>query len=378
MGSGSGVKKRRNNVLISPSNELLLASAKGIADAKGNVDSTYMEKLLKTTNGVQAWNLWRAENNNELLYIKDFNLDGLSLDQINFSRCIIKNGSAQKTYLYEANFAGSHILASTFKDATMMNVNLQRAKLDAVIFAGASLDKANFFRAKIMRGLEYTSTPRSLFYKATLREVNMGLSSISNVDFDNCKAEDIILDGTQFWNTKFNSCDLDRASLVDVRVRGKDSLDIISSRLVDVNCRGLEGAIRIEKSNLHKTCLDKTKLFSAKNNMGMTPILNGTILFEASCKGADWRDAPISHSKIEDTDFSDAHLENLDFSANIYILKTDFLGARIKKCRFEGMEESDLGPEFIRRAATAEGIRVVTAETRQQQNSVIDAEDIQF
>jgi len=102
--------------------------------------------------GVEAWNKWRQENPDEILDLRDAELENMNLENVNlaeadlekanFSFANFKNANLAFSNLENANFSFANFEGANFTAADLENAHLEDANLVGARFSGANLKKA--------------------------------------------------------------------------------------------------------------------------------------------------------------------------------------------------------------------------------------------
>ncbi len=154
--------------------------------------------------GVRAWNGWRKKNpyvipqlsGIHLALGKYSHLDGYNLDNANL-----------------AGFSGTVV---SFRRASLVGANLEKAEFKECSFEEANLTKAN------LKGIDVVDTN---FNRAILKEANLNEASISYSNFIEANLSNANLSNTDLCKVNFSRALLIQTNLSDSKLFGTDFID---------------------------------------------------------------------------------------------------------------------------------------------------------
>jgi hypothetical protein len=100
-----------------------------------------VEQLEILKRDVKAWNEWREENPNSIIYLFHADLTGANLDQANLERADLR----------EADLFGSNLVGADLYKAHLVRANFVQANLFEAHLVGANLKKADLIGANLVR-----------------------------------------------------------------------------------------------------------------------------------------------------------------------------------------------------------------------------------
>ena len=126
--------------------------------------------------GVSIWNQWRASEPLTRPNLRNANLAGFHLENINLCRADLRQTNLSNAYLYDADF----------QEADLRGANLARAGL-----IGANLHKANAAGAVLKQAyLAQSDLSQANFTSARLQKADLQLALLTDTTFDRaCLAE---------------------------------------------------------------------------------------------------------------------------------------------------------------------------------------------
>jgi Pentapeptide repeats (8 copies) len=128
-----------------------------------------MTHLKRLHEGVEAWNLWRASNPDEIPDLRGARLGGLDLQRCNLASANLEFASLHRTKLRGANL--SHAI---LRDANLRNASLSGARLTGAYLRGANLTKA-YLRGADLTGAELVNVnlQRAVLVEARLNSADL-------------------------------------------------------------------------------------------------------------------------------------------------------------------------------------------------------------
>ena len=190
----------------------------------------------------------------------------------NCARCVLKRGDFRHLSLSKVNLHGAELEWGNFRGVDMRGANLNGANLTHAHFSGANLRGANIANANLVRA----NLNRTNMRRAKLTTANLTDASLRNTDLRETHFGNSILTGADLTNS-----DLERASMRSASLQGAD---LSNANLSDAD-------------------------FSNANLEGAT--LVGAELGGAVLKNVNLSEANLTDAVIDNTDFSDAKIQNV-------------------------------------------------------------------
>ena len=188
------------------------------------------------------------------------------------ARCVLKRGDFRHLSLSKVNLHGAELEWGNFRGVDMRGANLNGANLTHAHFSGANLRGANIANANLVRA----NLNRTNMRRAKLTTANLTDASLRNTDLRETHFGNSILTGADLTNA-----DLERASMRSASLQGAD---LSNANLSDAD-------------------------FSNANLEGAT--LVGAELGGAVFKSVNLSEANLTDAVIDNTDFSDAKIQNV-------------------------------------------------------------------
>lgn len=131
--------------------------------------------------GVTIWNQWRCEESLVIPNLRNADLSGMALENINLSRADLRGAKLDNAYLYDADFykadlRGASLVRAGLVGASFYLANLSRANLERAYLNYSDLSSANFTGAS----LKATNLQDALLTKATLANAQLSAAEMSS------------------------------------------------------------------------------------------------------------------------------------------------------------------------------------------------------
>ncbi len=129
--------------------------------------------------GVSIWNQWRASEPLTRPNLRNANLSGFHLENINFCRVDLRGANLSSAYLYEADFQEANLRRANFTRAGLIGANLHKAIASGANFQNAylaqsDLSNANFTKASLQKAdLQAALVSDTIFAKANIAETEL-------------------------------------------------------------------------------------------------------------------------------------------------------------------------------------------------------------
>ncbi len=144
--------------------------------------------------GIEHWNLWRAENPDLVPKLDGANLSGIDLSGINFQGIQLNSAHLIETQLVGACLAEANLSLAYFKQANLANADLSGANLET-----ASLSQTNFNQANLQG--------------AILRSAYLKAANLSRANLSGANCRDANLEGANLSYANLSHADLEGADL---------------------------------------------------------------------------------------------------------------------------------------------------------------------
>ncbi|MEO1389709.1 MAG: pentapeptide repeat-containing protein [Cyanobacteria bacterium J06634_6] len=126
--------------------------------------------------GVSIWNQWRASEPLTAPNLRDADLTGLELENVNFARADLRGADLTNAYLYDADFQQADLRGAILSRSMLVGANLCKANLSEAILEHAYLNQSDLSNANLTGAcLQEADLQAALLMEATL--VNARLAS---------------------------------------------------------------------------------------------------------------------------------------------------------------------------------------------------------
>lgn len=128
--------------------------------------------------GVSIWNQWRASEPLTRPTLRNADLSGFHLENINFCRADLQGANLSSAYLYEADFQEADLRRANFTGAGLIGANLHGAIASGANFqraylAQSDLSNARFTKASLQKAnLQAALVTDAILTKATIAEAD--------------------------------------------------------------------------------------------------------------------------------------------------------------------------------------------------------------
>lgn len=129
--------------------------------------------------GVSIWNQWRASEPLTRPNLRNADLAGFHLENINFCRADLRQTNLSNAYLYDADFQDADLRGANLTRAGLIGANLHKANVSGAVFkhaylAQSDLSQANFTGALLQKAdLQSALVTRTIFARARLAEAEL-------------------------------------------------------------------------------------------------------------------------------------------------------------------------------------------------------------
>ncbi|MEW6529997.1 MAG: pentapeptide repeat-containing protein [Thermodesulfobacteriota bacterium] len=225
-------------------------------------NESHARKLLE---GVEAWNEWRASNeekpdlggtdftSDEFQRSPLFNQEGpgeepvVDLTHVNLQGAILAGANLQGVGLWNANLQGANLAAANLENAKLAGANLQdadltRTNLRRTNFADANLQGASLWHADLHEACLWDANLR----QANLSDANLQAASLWDANLQGATLWDANLQAAPLWNA-----DLEGANLTAANLQG--------ASLAEANLQGAN----LQGANLREAVLTGANLSGA-------------------------------------------------------------------------------------------------------------------
>jgi uncharacterized protein YjbI with pentapeptide repeats len=181
-------------------------------------DYEQFEIILK---GPKVWNEWRKNHLNQKIDLSDIlflgaNLNGVNLKEANLFRANLKG----------SDFMGADLSGASFTEASLSGCNFAEAMLSDASFIRADLSESNFTRANLAEAKLWGATLsradlyRAYFYRANLKKANLSKTNLTEADFTEADLERADLSGAVLTGADLTGADLSGADLTGTNLTG--------------------------------------------------------------------------------------------------------------------------------------------------------------
>jgi hypothetical protein len=129
--------------------------------------------------GVSIWNQWRASEPLIVPNLRNADLSGFHLENVNLCRADLRNANLSKAYLYEADFQSADLRNANLTRAGLIGANLHRANLSGAIIKQAYLAQSDLSNAN----LTDTHLQKTDLQAALLTQAIFTRAQIAEADF---------------------------------------------------------------------------------------------------------------------------------------------------------------------------------------------------
>lgn len=238
--------------------------------------------------------------------LQGINLSGCYLEGVNFTGCDISNANLSGAILAGANLTDAKLHNTNCKNANIGATNLTRTDFFECNFEKAQLGNSTFIQTKIVACfIDEMNFIDSCFTDIYFDKTSMKQCNFINPVFNDCHF--VGADLTQanfvkpiFTNAKFNNSILDAANFVEASVNGADfsNAQMVNSRFVG-GCELNDG--KFVGANISKSCLRENKI----NNTDFS----NALLDEADFSGSDLESSLFVNAKAIRTQFMKSNLK---------------------------------------------------------------------
>lgn len=179
------------------------------------------EDLARVRQGVAAWNIWRAQNPEHAVNLREADLGGADLGGANLHTVNLGMANLQDVNLFRAILDAAMLAGADLRHANLFAANLHDANLYRANLAGANLGRANLSRANL--------------YRAILSEANLGKANLfgANLHEANLAGADLswaILSETNLTNANLTGCRVYGICAWDLNLGGAIQRDVVITR----------------------------------------------------------------------------------------------------------------------------------------------------
>jgi uncharacterized protein YjbI with pentapeptide repeats len=267
-----------------------------------------------------------------------------ALTKANLTEAKLRGANLWKANLTETNLSDANLSRANLNDADLSDANLSRANLSDADLGDADLSGAHLFRADLRRAdLKGTRLFKADLTGAELIEADLGWSfgleaDLSEAILSNANLTEADLRGANLTGADLRGANLTKANLRGANLRGVDITKINLSRAVltgmnlsklnfseaNLNQANLSwvdlSEATLNQANLSRADLSESNLSKAHlTNADLTEAnlsgavllgadLTATILFKADCHDADFRQAALIDSILDNAVITDARL----------------------------------------------------------------------
>jgi uncharacterized protein YjbI with pentapeptide repeats len=243
--------------------------------------------------------------------LQGINLSGCYLEGVNLTGCDISNANLSGAILAGANLTDAKLHNTNCKNANIGATNLTRTDFFECNFEKAQLGNSTFIQTKIVACfIDEMNFIDSCFTDIYFDKTSMKQCNFINPVFNDCHF--VGADLTQanfvkpiFTNAKFNNSILDAANFVEASVNGADfsNAQMVNSRFVG-GCELNDG--KFVGANISKSCLRENKI----NNTDFS----NALLDEADFSGSDLESSLFVNAKAIRTQFMKSNLKGANLT----------------------------------------------------------------
>jgi hypothetical protein len=176
--------------------------------------------------GVEAWNKWRAENPDVLIDLKSAKLMNMDLENANLVEADLKKANLSFT-----NFKNTNLAFSNLENAVLSFANFEGANFTAAHLKGAYFEDANLIGARLSgTNLQNAILANSNLKNAYLVDANLEGAILSAVNFQNANLSSVIFDQKIMWP-------LTKASRFSLKKLWNQRYDILLD--TTIRCKGV-------------------------------------------------------------------------------------------------------------------------------------------
>jgi uncharacterized protein YjbI with pentapeptide repeats len=169
------------------------------------------EHLAILRQGVESWNLWRAEYPETDADLQGAELSGADLHGVNFRGVSLAGAKLRECHLQRADFREADLAAATLKLARLTQANLDSAQAADVILESANLTEATLRSADCRR--------------ANLRGARLKAANLSGADLGHADLSSAYLGNANLRGTQLNGATLKEAYLLAADLFANDLTD---------------------------------------------------------------------------------------------------------------------------------------------------------
>ena len=181
--------------------------------------------------GVEHWNLWRAENPDIVPKLDSANLSGIDLSGINFQGIQLNSAHLIETQLVGACLTGANLSLAYLKQSNLTEADLSGANLET-----ASLSQTNFNQANLQG-----ANLRSAYLKAAkLSRANLSGADLRSANLEGADLSYANLSHADLEGADLSAADLKHANLIGANLKGAKLKwsDLSSANLSNVQALG--------------------------------------------------------------------------------------------------------------------------------------------
>lgn len=131
--------------------------------------------------GVSIWNQWRANEPLVKPNLRNADLSGFHLENVNLCRADLRGANLSNAYLYEADFQEADLRRADLTRAGLIGANLHRANLAGACIQQAYLSQSDLSCANLKR----SNLCKADLQSAILTETLLAHAKLSEADFSN-------------------------------------------------------------------------------------------------------------------------------------------------------------------------------------------------
>jgi hypothetical protein len=230
------------------------------------------DRLLKCSqkgpDGIEEWNKWREEKQNELIWLqgaklRKANLQGADLTNVNLQDADLRAANLQKAFLWDANLQEAILRYTKLQGVVLENTNLQGAKLQRAKLQGAELMDAKLQGAELV----FANLQEAILQTANLEGADFREAYLEGANLREAKLQGAIFLGAAVnGSTNFLDCEIDENT--DLRNTGLENTRIESGTKIRLkyNIRRMNWEDWYAKHRLLKW---PVKLFWSISNYGI-------------------------------------------------------------------------------------------------------------
>jgi uncharacterized protein YjbI with pentapeptide repeats len=174
--------------------------------------------------GAPIWNKWRKSNPETRPALREADLKGIVLPQVNLVGATLRGADFAGANLNHANFTGARMAHSSFEGANISGANFMEADLTGANFRGANLSNAN---------LMYANLTETNFESANLSNCRVYGIAAWNLQLEKAEQSDLII--TRPGEAVVTVDNLEVAQFIYLLLNNKkirDVIDTVTSKVV--------------------------------------------------------------------------------------------------------------------------------------------------